>query len=227
MEKQIFQSVEKATSIKDFVYNQLKMAILTHQLRPGERVTEAGLANQMEVSHTPIREALRDLAQEGLIDIIPNKGSYVASLTAEDIEEIYKLRIGLEQLALKLSKGKMHDGRIQQMEDYANKCLKAVRSNRLKEYNEYDSLFHLNLIRLSENSRLERFYSTLKGQIQLIMVAAITDPTHLNPQQKTPDHFEIIRNLKEENIPAVCAVLEDHIQSALKDALKNVGNGAI
>ena len=59
------------------------------------------------------------------------------------------------------------------------------------------------------------------------MVAAITDPTHLNPQQKTPDHFEIIRNLKEENIPAVCAVLEDHIQSALKDALKNVGNGAI
>ena len=203
------------------------MAILTHQLQPGERVTEAGLAKQMDVSHTPIREALRDLSKEGLIEIIPNKGAYVASLTAKDIEEIYILRIGLEQLALKLSEGKGHIDKISQMENYANKCLKAVQSNRLRDYNEYDSLFHLTLIRLSENVRLERFYLTLKGQIQLIMVAAITNPKCLNPQQKTPDHFQIIKNLKEENILAACDVIEDHIQSALKDALKNVGKGAI
>lgn len=227
MDRKIFKSVNETVSIKNLVYDQLKNAILAHRLKPGERITEAGVARQMSVSHTPVREALRDLAKEGLIEIIPNKGSYVASLNSKDIIEIYTLRQALEQLAVKLSEDKLNDVKIKGLEEIAIKCREANRSNKLREYNEYDSLFHLSLIQLSENVRLEHFYSTLKGQIQLIMVASIKDPAHLNPNANTPDHFDIIKNLKKKNFAGVSATIEKHVNGAMMDALSNVGDGKI
>lgn len=227
MDKKIFEAINETMGIKNQVYGQLKNAILTHRLQPGERITEASIAQQMNVSHTPVREALRDLSKEGLIEIVPNKGSYVASLSAEDIEEVYILRSALEQLALRVSRDKLDDTRIKEIEKIAVKCRKAVQSNNLREYNEYDSLFHLALVRLAENNRLEQFYSNLKGQIQLIMVASIRDPDHLNPHQMTPDHFAIVEGLKEGDIESASATIERHVQKAMKDALRKVGDGKI
>jgi DNA-binding GntR family transcriptional regulator len=227
MDRKVFDSICDTVSIKVHVYNQLKNAILTHKLRPKERITEAAVAQQMNVSHTPVREALRDLAKEGLINIIPNKGSYVASLEAKDIEEIYTLRLVLEQLSIKLSQEKLNEQKIKEIEDIALKCKESARTNILRKYNEYDSLYHLMLVQLSGNRRLVDFYITLKGQIQLIMVASIGDPYHLNPNQKTPDHFQIIAHLRKGNIEGACDIIEKHVLGSMTDALENISRSAV
>jgi DNA-binding GntR family transcriptional regulator len=87
----------------DSVYRNLRRMILYSELQPGEWLRQVELAKQFGVSRTPIREAMRSLQQEGLVQIVPNHGARVAPLSIEEFEELYALRIGIEGLAARLA----------------------------------------------------------------------------------------------------------------------------
>lgn len=87
----------------DSVYEQLRHAILYGQIPPGAWLRQTDLAKQFGVSRTPIREAMRSLEHEGLIELVPNHGARATNLTLEAFEELYALRIGLEGLAARLA----------------------------------------------------------------------------------------------------------------------------
>src|SRR5699024_8751411 len=93
----------RKTSIHQFVYNKLKDAILTRRLAPGVQLVENTLSRQLNVSRTPIRTAIKQLSDEGLAEIIPNKGAYVINPSIEEIHQAYELRKDLEILALEKS----------------------------------------------------------------------------------------------------------------------------
>ena len=82
--------------LRDVVFNTLREAILTGQLKPGERLMEISLANRLGVSRTPIREAIRKLELEGLVIMIPRKGAKVASITERELNDGLEVRMGLE-----------------------------------------------------------------------------------------------------------------------------------
>lgn len=86
-------------TVQSEVTTALRKMILTYQLRPGERLVQDDLAKQLEVSRTPVREAIRQLETEGLVTILPYKGATVSVVTSEEIEEIYQVRIALESRA--------------------------------------------------------------------------------------------------------------------------------
>lgn len=85
--------------LRDVVFQTLREAILTGDIEPGERLMEIHLANQLGVSRTPIREAIRKLELEGLVVMTPRKGAIVASITEEDLKEVLEVRVVLEMLA--------------------------------------------------------------------------------------------------------------------------------
>jgi DNA-binding GntR family transcriptional regulator len=93
----------------DWVYHTLRRKILYSEIEPGSWLRQVDVAEQFGVSRTPVREAFRSLAQEGLVETIPNYGVRVASLTVEAFEELYALRMGIEGLAARLAARAMTD----------------------------------------------------------------------------------------------------------------------
>ena len=89
--------------LRDVVFNTLRQAILRGELKPGERLMEIRLANQLGVSRTPIREAIRMLELEGLVIMIPRKGAQVAQITEKDLNDVLEVRLGLEELATRFA----------------------------------------------------------------------------------------------------------------------------
>ena len=85
--------------LRDVVFNTIKDGILSGRLRPGERLLENQLAEELGVSRTPIREALRMLEIENLVDLIPRKGAQVREMSEKDIKDVLEIRKVLEELA--------------------------------------------------------------------------------------------------------------------------------
>ena len=89
--------------LRDVVFKTLRQAILTGELKPGERLMEIHLANKLGVSRTPIREAIRQLEIEGLVIMVPRKGAQVASITEKSLTDVLEVRLALEKLAVELA----------------------------------------------------------------------------------------------------------------------------
>ncbi len=89
--------------LRDVVFKTLRQAILTGELKPGERLMEIHLANKLGVSRTPIREAIRQLEREGLVIMVPRKGAQVASITEKSLTDVLEVRLALEKLAVELA----------------------------------------------------------------------------------------------------------------------------
>ena len=89
--------------LRDVVFNTLRKAILTGQLKPGERLMEVHLANQLGVSRTPIREAIRKLELEGLVIMVPRRGAEVARITEKSLRDVLEVRRALDALSVELA----------------------------------------------------------------------------------------------------------------------------
>ena len=97
----------KAPSLEEQVYMKLEEEILGGQLKKGDALTEIVLSNRLGVSRTPVRSALHRLAEEGLIEIAPNKGAVVIGVTVDDLIDTYKIRMRLEGLASAMAAGRL------------------------------------------------------------------------------------------------------------------------
>ena len=89
--------------LRDVVFNTLRQAILTGELKPGERLMEIHLANKLGVSRTPIREAIRKLELEGLVTMIPRRGAEVAQITEKSMNDVLEVRRALDALCVELA----------------------------------------------------------------------------------------------------------------------------
>ena len=94
---------EEYLPLRDVVFNTLRQAILTGEMKPGERLMEIHLANKLGVSRTPIREAIRKLELEGLVIMIPRRGAEVAQITWKNLKDVLEVRRALDVLAIELA----------------------------------------------------------------------------------------------------------------------------
>jgi DNA-binding GntR family transcriptional regulator len=102
-------------SLQERTYQSLRAALLDGQYLPGERIYEAEVAHALGVSRNPVREAVRRLQQDGLLDVRPHNGIFVASIPAEEIEDVYRIRAALEATAAALSAERMMDADIEEL----------------------------------------------------------------------------------------------------------------
>ena len=150
----------------EVVFEYLRNAILSGELKPGERLMEVTIADQLGVSRTPVREAIRKLEKENFVIMIPRKGAYVADLTKKDILEVLEIRIELEGFAAALAAERMNDtereklGRV--IEDF-NDCLINMDKKRMMEC---DNEFHSLIFYASKNQRLINIIFDLHDQFQ-------------------------------------------------------------
>lgn len=122
------------STITEQVYNELRRMILYDDIKPGCWLRQDQITSSLEVSRTPVREALRSLNREGLVELVPNYGAKVSELTIDEFEEIYAHRKGIEGLAVRRSVKKLSFEMLETLQAHLDALRPLVDSSRLKEY---------------------------------------------------------------------------------------------
>lgn len=203
------------------VARKLRDAILNGELRPGEHLVEADLARRLEVSRGPVREAIRMLADQGLVDKLPRRGTRVSGFSEPDAEEIYSLRELLEVFAVDriLRRGAV-DGVIEELETVTDRMRAAAKDGNLPEFMDRDHEFHTKLIRHSGHQRLRMLWEVLSPQVRRLMVfnERLFGDLHTSAEIHTP----ILRALRKRDPGAAAAAVRTHVRESGKRVLKQV-----
>jgi DNA-binding GntR family transcriptional regulator len=167
--------LERPAGLADRVYNQLRDNIGSHQIRPGERLQEVGLAAQLGVSRTPVREALARLESEGMI-VVEGRGFVVPELTDADIEEIYELRFLLEPAAAKSAVGEVGSAAdLASMSAAIDDAVAAEKTGDFRSFLEANSRFHNAWRALIPNRRMSKLLDQYVGHVRFLRVLTLGD----------------------------------------------------
>ncbi len=204
----------EAFNLRDRVEKELRDAILSGVFRPGQKLVESDLAEQLDVSRAPIREALTALQRDGLVVDIFRRGYYVAKFTEEDIEEIYSLRLILEIGGLKRAYPKLveNDFKILQgiVDDLGFKLFNHENHN---EIVNIDLSFHEYILLCAKNKRLHVMWNKLRSQSQLLI--SVTSQTRYDfPGQPKAMHQALLDAIHFHGIEAAEKELTFHILDA-------------
>jgi len=147
--------------LKQRAYQIIKEKLLKQEFEPGARIREDLLAEEISMSRTPVREAINQLTAEGLIKNIPRKGIYCIELTQEEIAELLSVREYLELLAIEGCVKKATEKDLKRLYTNIEKYEKALNANEFNKCNEYDSQFHMEIAKISQNHKLIKFLAEI------------------------------------------------------------------
>ncbi len=202
----------KNMSIREQSLDTLREAILSGELKPGQALTEMDLSRQLGVSRAPIREALRILNSEGLVETIPYHGTTVRRLTRVDIEEIYSLRILLETYAMErvIEAGQPADFRW--LREKVRGMVTAGDSGDLKAVNALDRDFHDALIEMSGHHLLQSMWQMVAMKVRQVM--ALVNRRNTDLTQIARNHLPLLEAMEAGDVTGATETLRGHIASA-------------
>ena len=202
-------------SLMNQAYEIIKEAVVSLKLKPGERLKESMLAEELGISTTPIKGALTRLEHEGLVKIIPFKGAFVAQIDDHDVEEIFKLRELLEGAAVKRAATTFSTIDLQKGEALLEKMRGAYKTGDMGSYAKASRDFHGLFIGKFGNQRMVSVLKTFDDQLERVRLTAIR--TLENIPLFIEDYEKILEGLKAKNPKAAERALLVHIRRA-KDA---------
>lgn len=194
---------------------QLRRAILDGELAPGARLGEVELAAQLGMSRTPVREALRSLSAQGLVEILPNRGARVVRWSATDLQEIYELRAMLESHAARRAATRISTDSVTLMDslcDDMDSCAHRGSSVELARLTELNSQFHRIILQAADSPRLE---SMLDSLVQVsLMVRTFTRYSPEALLRSMSHHRELTVAMRGRSPDWAAAVMQTHVLAA-------------
>jgi DNA-binding GntR family transcriptional regulator len=180
-------------------------------MKPNERLNESDLAERFGISRTPLREAIKILATEGLLELLPNRGARVARFSEAEIDEMLVVIAALEATAGELACRHITAQELAAIEGLNARMADAYTARDVPDYFELNQLVHQAIIRASRNSTLERVYGTLSGRIQQARFAAHKTPGQWEEAMR--DHNRMIVLLRARDGEALGRLLRTHVLS--------------
>jgi DNA-binding GntR family transcriptional regulator len=174
-------------------------------------LNEAALCERFGISRTPLREAIKLLAAEGLVDLLPNRGARVACLSNSEIDEILQVVGALESLAGELASQRISDEEMSAIEAANLDMVEAWKAKNYPRYFERNREIHEAIITAAGNSALETVYRNLSGRVQRARFSA--HKTEEQWQRAIDDHNLMIILLKRRDGAALSQLMRDHIKS--------------
>ncbi|MBC8377626.1 MAG: GntR family transcriptional regulator [Planctomycetes bacterium] len=201
------------------VYNQLKDNILTGKLKPGESLNEQNIAKEMAISKSPVREALRELVQEGLVVHHPRKSITVIDFTIKDIEEIIGLRAVIEEYAVSLCVSRLDAEDKKSLSSIVNQIYTTTQARDSSKSTHLDLSLHEYLIQKTDHTRLIRTWKLLQSQTR-VLLQMIAD-LKVYADYSADAHRELLERLFSGNTRTAKAAMKNHILAAGKNILKH------
>lgn len=196
--------------LREIVFESMREAIIGGVLRPGERLMEIQLAEEMGVSRTPVREAIRKLELEGFVVMIPRKGAYVAGVSHKDVADVFEIRAALEGLAAGLAAERITEEEVEQMERIL--LYNSGEEPSLEKIVESDTDFHALVYKASRNERLIQILGNLREQIQRFRATSLAVPGRI--KDAIEEHRAIVEALANHDIEKAQELASTHIVTA-------------
>lgn len=202
----------KETKLNKKVYNYLLEKILNGKYSPGAALPINELSEELDISNTPIREALRELYSFGILEKAPYKSYTVKKFSINEIQDIYEARVALESYACKLVIQKDSENIKDKLNNLHQQGRKFFQQEDFKKFHEYNNKFHMLIIDHSNNSFIENMYKRIHKLIHLFssQVFTITD----RPKETLEEHTKIIKNISENNADKCSQLMEKHIYNS-------------
>ena len=206
--------------LREIVSDALRQAIRDGLLPPGERLMEIPLAEELGVSRTPIREAIRILEQEGLVVMIPRRGTYVADMSLKDVTEVFELRSILEELAAELAAERITNEEIEALEQHLVEIGNYMNENNLDKVVQADILFHEILYKASRNDRLVEMINNLREQTLRFRTLSMSQTGRL---AKTWDeHRQLVEAISDRDVERARQIARIHMEESEKTLLESM-----
>ena len=198
--------------LRDEVFNTLREKILKGVYKPGERLMEIHLADQLGVSRTPIREAIRMLELEGLVKMVPRKGAQVAKISKEDLQDVLEVRKALDTLSVKLACERITEDEIKLLNNAEREFEKALASKDVREIAEAEVAFHDVIHSATKNGRLKSMISNLAERIYRYRFEYIKQQSD-GGKTLMLEHREIMRCIESRDVESAVKATEIHIDN--------------
>lgn len=213
------ETIEKRSkqNYSEIALYYLREQIINGQLQPGEKLIENNISDKLNISRGPVRDALKQLAVEGLVDYQPNKGCTVALLSPKDAYEVFFLRGSLEKLALEKSGCHVDTYGLLAMEAALDELRSLEGADDLLAESRADEKFHAQIVRSCQISRLYKMWellSPLNGAMFLLLKKMGEDSGSTYAESRsirlTYSHERIYEAIRSENLTEACRALDDH-----------------
>ena len=216
--------IKKIVSVSEYLADYLRTEIITGSFEPGEKIKEYQLAEELEVSRPILREVLRTLESERLVDTLPRKGSYISSIGLEDFIELYEIREMIECKAIDLLKIKKLRDMPLIYQAVKNESELKVPSQDAppKEFLQFFEIglaFHSALISSAGNKRLSQYFRSI--QYNLLRYHVFQDSEDLEAKTRV-DHSELVSSLEKGQYAKAKKYLQDHIQGHAEIIINNI-----
>jgi DNA-binding GntR family transcriptional regulator len=208
-------SIELPGPLWKLVAANLREQILSGQLGPGTKLVEVELAQEYGTSRGPVREALRELAREGLVAELARVGAFVSTLTGHDLSEVYGVREGLELIACRATIERAAEDEIAALEQHLEAFERAWQEGGgFLESAVHDLAFHRGLVALSGNVRMAGIYDQMLAQTMLLLRAAAEESPHLHEEMRRSAHRDILDALRARDPERAARAIDSHYRYA-------------
>lgn len=207
-----FTRYDASKPIREITYEALKDAIIAGDILPGERIVESSFAKRLNISRTPIREALRKLEQDGLVVYTPRKGVVVKSLEEKDINDIYTIRRTLETLAMTKAVENVTPEHIVHMRDILDRANRALEEGKIEDAAKISREIHTEMYHLSGMERLVTILNSLDEYMDRFSFMSMSDEERR--QTAAREHREMVDALEEQDVDALVQVSDIHLEGA-------------
>ena len=212
-------TVDRVTPLRDQIYHIVRGAIVTGRLKPGDSIDEAEIAQHFGISRTPIREAVKKISDESLIEVRAQSGTFVAAISRRQVEEAYIIRTALELESITRAASVISREHIHDLEEIVRSHATAFDRKQFDEAVMRDDEFHRYIAEINGLSMLWRAVDISKAQMDRCRhLAAVSAP--VNGTRTIAQHRAIIRALKAGDSEAPPAAMREHLDASLANALK-------
>jgi len=210
-----------AAPLREQVITALRQAILDFQLKPGQRLVERELIEQLGVSRTTIREALRELTSEGLVTVIPQRGAMVTAPNLEDAADLYEVRASLESLVVQRFVERATEVEVASLKESVEDIAKvASETDDIREILAAKDRFYAVLIAGARSSALQQLLEGIQARVQVLRA------TSLSEEGRTP---QVVRELRavvtaigERDVEKASRLCAEHVRAAASTALTSL-----
>ena len=199
--------------LKQRAYQIIKEKLLNLEFEPGSRIREDLLANEISMSRTPVREAINQLAAEGLITIIPRKGVFCIELSLDEIRGLVDVREALERLAIQNCFENISDIQIKNLESLIAKFEQALDQKQYKKCNGLDSDFHIAIANVSKNKKLVEFIIEIEEFMHIVRHMEKKSDPYERSLTALNQHKVILQCMKNGDLNCALDELENNIKS--------------
>ena len=205
-------------SLRGRVYQKIREDILTGVYKEHDELREVSIGEELGVSRTPVREALRQLELEGLVTIVPNKGAYVTGITPQDVHDIYKIRSLLEGLCARWATEHITGRQIEELEEIillSEFHLRKKSAEQAEQVSELDGKFHKVLYEASNSRILEHVLSDFHKYVQMARMMSVGAKDRA--ERSIEEHRDILKAIKDKDPDKAEWLAKQHIMKVMEN----------